>query len=210
MNKTVLLFSTILIISACQRTNDDWPDKRFERWLSYYDISIHDFKDTGTHEIPYRVEYPFMLTDAELHAGFFVYNPDSSLAIDLDSYHLVLERADDGSLYSPGREVDSEVTLIVFEESMRQRILFCGPSCVFEEAAFHPDGHAAIAGFTENKDGFQPSIWYVDHENHTISLMVSEKKYHPREIRYNYDERLHNIRFWFDPNASYDQLDIPM
>ncbi len=205
------LLICILMLAACKRTdNGDWPDERMQSWFSYYGIAMADFEKDSKHDIPYRVSSTFTLCDDDIYLPLYIFNADSTLAIDIDSYHLVLEKLYDGTLYSPGREVDREVGLIDIRKIVRKRILFCGTPCVFEEAAFHPDGNIVVAGFIENDEGFLPAMWSVDPDEYTVSLSVAAKTFNAREIDYISGKRLKHVRFWFEGHEIPEQLDIPL
>ncbi len=205
------LLICILILAACKRTdNGDWPDERMQSWFSYYDIASKDFKEESKHDIPYRVSSEFTLSDDDIYLPLYIFNNDSTFAIDIDSYHLVLDKLDDGTLYSPGREVDWEVGLIDLRKNVRKRILFCGTPCIFEEAAFHPNGNIVVAGFIENDKGYLPAMWSVDPEQYTVSLSIASELFNANEIHYISRKRLEHVRFWFEDYELPDQLDIPL
>lgn len=211
LNRLILVFFVFCMIVSCKRDKPaDWPDERLKAWLSYYNIGLDDFYETQKHDIPYRIVQPFHLSDNDLYASMYVYNADSTMAIDLDSYHLVIEQGEDEKLYSPGREVDMEVGLIDFEEQTRRRILFCGTPCIFEEAGFHPSGTVVISGFIENDRGYVPALWEVDPHKNTVSLSMASKTFHPKDILYIPKKRLQHIRFWFDPDNPPGHLDVPL
>lgn len=199
-----------MAVSCKQDRHDHWPCERLNAWLSYYNIILDDFDKIQQHEIPYRIVHPFQISEDDPYASLYVYNADSTMAIDLDSYHLVLERDERGDLYSPGREVDMEIGLIDFEEQTRRRILFCGTPCLFEEAGFHPNGTVVIAGFIEDDHGYAPALWEVDPHENTVSLSMASKSFRPGEILYIPKKRLKHIRFWFDPDNPPDHLDVPL
>lgn len=202
----------MIIMNACgsNEKEEAWPDQRLQRWLAYYDLSLDEFEKAGSFDRSYKVEYPYdPLTDT-LFASLYVYSADSLLAIDLDSYHSVLEVKDDGTIYYAGREPDMEVGLISFEEKIRKRMLFCGPVCIFEEAAFHPDGRIVVAGFSENEAGYRPSLWYIHRDLSAIRFYQAKTPFPTGKIRYISDKRLSHITFWFDHIDFIDQPDIPL
>ncbi len=211
LKSLALVFFVFCIFVSCKRDrSNDWPDERLNAWLSFYNIKLDDFDEIQKHEIPYRIVHPFHISDDDLYAPLYVYNADSTMAIDLDSYHLVLEQDANGYLFSPGREVDMEIGLIDFEEQTRRRILFCGTPCLFEEAGFHPSGTVVIAGFIEDEQGFVPAIWDVDPNQYTLSVSLASKSVHPKDILYIPKKRLQHIRFWFDPDNPPGHLDVPL
>lgn len=210
-SRLFLLTGLLLVaVVACKSpTRDQQVDPRIQEWLTHYNIDIQDFNSGTTHEIPYRVTREFRISEDDLYASLYIFNADSSMAIDLDSYHLVLEVKEDGRLFSPGREVDMEVGLIDLEQSIRKRMLFCGTPCVFEEAGFHPEGQISVAGFTENDEGFVPALWEIDPKKYTVRLSVAHKVFTANEIRYTSEKRLRHIEFWFEKEPAI-QTDIPL
>lgn len=206
------LWMMIIIMYACGQTDkeEEWPDQRLQRWLTYYDLSLDEFEKVGRFERSYKVEHPYEPLTDNLFASLYIYSADSLLAIDLDSYHSVLEVKDDGTLFYAGREPDMEVGLINFDEGIRKRILFCGPVCMFEEAAFHPDGRIVVAGFSENDAGYKPALWFVDQKNSAVTFYQAKKPFPTKKIRYISDKRLSHIEFWFDHIDFIDQPDIPL
>ncbi len=208
----LVIFAFGMTVSCKRDKPDDWPDTRLNAWLSYYMLELEDFEKIQKHEIPYRIVQPFRSGDDDLYASLYVYNADSTMAIDLDSYHLVIEQDKHGVLYSPGREVDTEIGLIDFEAQTRRRILFCGTPCIFEEAGFHPSGTIVIAGFIEDEDdhGYAPALWEVDLQQNTVSFSTVSKSLHPKSILYIPNKRLQHVRFWFDPDDPPEHLDVPL
>ncbi len=198
MRKYILVLFILLLVFSCRQTDPGWPDERLQNWLDYYGLELRDFAPGDRFDRPYRVEQPYQASDDDLFADLYVYSPDSTQAIDLDSYHLVLEVKDDGSLFSPGREADMEVGLIDLEKGIRKRLLFCGPPCIFEEATFHPDGHVVVAGFIENDNGFHPALWTITTENAFVELRQAPDLVNPENIKYISGQRLPHIRFWFE------------
>ena len=208
---TMIVIFAMLPMLACAPRNEApdpppeadkeeaWPDRRMDRWLSYYGFDAEEFTDSATYAKPYRLaQQAFEFSANENFADLFVFNSDSTRAIDLDSYHLVLEKDQEGRLYTPGRSPDMEVGLIDLKESKRQRLLFCGPACLFEEGTFHPDGHIVIAGFSQNGEGYLPTIWVVDPEADSLQVKNIPVAYDPAKINYLPDVRLKHIRFWHD------------
>ncbi len=176
-----------------------WPDRRMDRWLSYYGFDAEEFTDSATYAKPYRLaKQTFELTGDDPFADLYVFNSDSTLAIDLDSYHLVLEKDQQGMLFTPGRSPDMEIGLIDLAESKRERLLFCGPACLFEEGSFHPSGHIVIAGFSQNDKGYLPTIWVVDPKADSLQVKNIPEAYNPAKINYLPDVRLKHVRFYND------------
>jgi len=179
-----------------------WPDQRMDRWLSYYGFEKEEFTDSATYAKPYRLEkQTFDFSREDPFSELYVFNSDSTLAIDLDSYHLVLEKDQQGMLFTPGRSPDMEIGLIDLAESKRERLLFCGPACLFEEGSFHPRGHIVIAGFSQNGEGYLPTIWIVDPAADSLRVKNIPEPYKPEKINYLPDVRLKHIRFYNDDGS---------
>ncbi len=213
--KIILAVILLLILQACgpPEAKNDWPDRRLNKWLDYYELAYDGFDKTYRFERSYDVTYEYKIENDNLYSAFYVYNADSTKAIDLDSYHLALEKQDDGTLYSRGREPDMEVALIRFEEGERIRMLFCGTPCVFEEATFDPEGRLVVAGHVENANGYKPVMWVMSPtetyvEQH-IYLRYEELIHPAQEILYIPDIRLSEIVFWHEDKKPFG-LDIPL
>lgn len=213
MRKTVgiIFVFVILTIQACgprPETTDSSPDdepgkspsdQRMERWLDYYGFKQEEFTDSATYAQPYRLEkQSFRINPEDPFTDLFIYNADSTLAIDLDSYHLIIEKDQEGRLFSPGRGADMEIGLIDLTENSRERLLFCGPACLFEEGSFQPGGEIAITGFSQNGEGYLPTIWQIDPGTDSLKVKNIPEAYNPEKINYLPDVRLSHIRFRHD------------
>ncbi len=207
--KKISLLLCVLLIFSCKREAEKQPDERIQGWLDYYDLSLNDFTEVDQQVIPYRLQQEYDPKAHDIYATFLVYSKDSLQAIDLDSYHLMLKKMEDGSYYSAGRDVDMEVSLIDFEKSIRTRLLFCGPACLFEEASFSPEGRITITGFADDNQGFTPFMWNIDPVSFTVSLSTAHETFLPSKIRYVHDIRLDSVIFRFDAE-DYDQVDVPL
>ena len=205
---SIILISMLLMLQACgprpeasdpstsEEAGKSWPDQRMERWLDYYGFDQEDFTDSATYARPYRLEkQPFEINREDPFSALFVFNSDSTLAIDLDSYHLVLEEDSEGGLIFQGRGADMEIGLIDLKNHTRERLLFCGPACLFEEGSFHPDGHIAISGFSDNGQGYSPTIWNIHPEKDSLEVFSLPGTYDPASITYLPDVRLKHIHF---------------
>ena len=207
--KNILLLLCILLIVSCKRDTGQHTEMRIQRWLDYYDLTLNDFEEVGNQTIPYQLQQEYSAQELEIFVPFFVYNPDSTKAIDLDSYHLVLEKLENGKLYASGRDVDMEAGLIDFEKSIRTRLLFCGPACLFEEGSFPQEGIITITGFADDGMGYTPVIWEIDPITLSLTLSASSQIFEAQEIRYTQDVRLDNVIFARDPD-DFDHLDVPL
>ncbi len=214
--RKVLYLLTFLTWQACGPAEDphEWAEKGLGDWLDYYELDFEGFEKAHRFDRPYEVTYDYGGTEDDLYSDFYIYNADSTKAIDLDSYHLHIAKRDDGTYYSKGREPDMEVGLIDFASKIKRRVLFCGTPCIFEEATFDPEGNIVIAGHVENDKGFKPVLWIMSlkepfleqHEYAADRQLI----HHPREIRYISDIRLSEVSFWHEDEEPFENLDVPL
>ncbi len=199
---------SVFFVFACGRQCEEsfYTGERIQAWMDHYGLTTDHFQAAERFDRHYSLEQAFEEGDRALYTDLFVYSADSALAIDLDSYHLVLEDTPYG-LFSPGREVDMEVGLIDFERGVRSRLLFCGTPCLFEEAGFHPDGHILVAGFVENEQGWHPCIWKTSRKEAFIEQRLAQQTIPVEDLDYIHRVRLPHIRFWFEDITSENRPD---
>jgi len=207
--KKISLVLCVLLIISCKRDTTQQPDERIQRWLDYYGLTLSDFDEDDQQAIPYRIRQDFDSDDFELYKSLFIYSPDSTKAIDLDSYHLELKMLQDGKLFTSGRDVDMEAGFVDFEKSVRTRLLFCGPACLFEEASFSPEGMITITGFADDGMGYAPVIWEIDPISLSVKLSSAPQVFEASKIRYVHEVRLDHVIFALDPD-DFHHLDVPL
>ncbi|WP_209331690.1 hypothetical protein [Lunatimonas salinarum] len=97
---------------------------------------------------------PLAGTESNLES-FQLSNPEGFGVIDIYDYKV---RIDDGGevLYEP----DAEVTYYK-ANGMRERLLFIGPSGLFEDAVWINGQTLLVAGYFEGDQGFSPMLWLV-------------------------------------------------
>lgn len=118
--------------------------------------------------------------------AYFIYNPDSSLAIDLYSYnHFQKEKQGITVLEMAGP--DSEVALVDFNKKTRQRILFTGPAISLLDAKWTAAKEILLAGAEQIDDEkIKPLLWRI---NLADSHMVSFSYHDTLQAKvYNYVE----------------------
>jgi len=130
------IFCSSLIVNFSSQNDNVSNSKRMNRWLDYYGISADSFADTLKNENQsfYVIDYNPLDKSLEIYNEFFIYSPDSSYYIDLDSYSLMLEKNQNGELFTIGTEIDMQAALVSFKENSKLTILFCGTACWPEEA----------------------------------------------------------------------------
>jgi len=134
-------------------------------------MKIESFIDTTIIENAKQFEYVYENFEEpnELFNEFFIYSPDSLCYLDLDSYSLILKKANDNSLIVSGTDVDSEVGLVKIKEKQKLRIHFCGTVCWVEEAEWTDNENIKLFGFSKITEIEVPTIW-------TYNLKTKEKK----------------------------------
>lgn len=193
----------LVIMAGCKsqspkETADD-PGERLTRWYTYYGIDADDMKETGQFQNPQLPPVPFFLAESCPYNDLLVFTPDSGFALDLDSYHLVLEKRADGQLHAMGREADMEIAVISIKGNTRQRVLFCGTPCLFEEGEILPDGRIVITGFSEYENTYRPTRWVISSDHSLVTMAMVERAVSPDKITYISDVRLSHIHFRFAP-----------
>jgi hypothetical protein len=101
-------------------------------------------------------------------ADFQIRHPYNKGAVDIYHYKLHIDEASRVSF-----EPDSEV-IFYRESGMRERLLFMGPSGLFEDAVWIDGEHLLVAGYFENESGFSPMAWLLSIEDSSYLLFESE------------------------------------
>jgi hypothetical protein len=171
---------------------EDSDLNKLDMWLMYHDLSRTDFDTLEEDTARFIVMKYEDHQDLELYREFFIFSPDSTKYIDLDSYSLVFERVD-GALHFMGSGPDTEVAVVNLVDSTRKRILFCGPSCIPEDASWLGNNKITIFGLSDpTGNQFLPFIHIYDLNKKTVARYVSDK---PGKAPNSYIEevRLSNI-----------------
>ncbi len=113
-----------------------------------------------------QLEWPeenYIVSGSPFHP-YLLPNPEGKGVVDIYSYKIVYPE-NGGPFLNP----DSEV--IYFKENgMRERLLFMGPSGIFEDAVWVSSDHLLVAGFFEAEAGITPKIWLIDTEDYKLSV----------------------------------------
>lgn len=172
---TVYFLALVLLFLSCEKKTGEkeqtWSVASLRdhpqavKWLDHYGLSPDDFRDTisATHPELLSADWHNPAEMMEIYGDLFIYSPDSTMIIDLHSYSTVFEKTDDNSLIYLGSEPDIEVALVHLTDTSRLRILFCGPACVPEEAAWTRDSVIHVFGHADpDGQGYIPVIWSFD------------------------------------------------
>lgn len=113
-----------------------------------------------------QLEWPeenYIVSGSPFHP-YLLANPEGKGQVDIYSYKIVYPESG-GPFLNP----DSEV--IYFKNNgMRERLLFMGPSGIFEDAVWVSSDHLLVAGFFESDAGITPKIWLIDTEDYKLTV----------------------------------------
>jgi hypothetical protein len=104
-------------------------------------------------------------------------HPEGNGTMDIYSYKV---EAQDG-LEKPFLNPDSEVVWYR-QDGMKERLLFMGPSGMFEDGLWLNAGEFLVMGYFQEEEGFRAMMWIIDVVNHRFSqfrLSKVVKDYQP-------------------------------
>ncbi len=90
-------------------------------------------------------------------------HPEGNGTIDIYSYKVEAQESLDRPFLNP----DSEV-IWYRSDGMKERLLFMGPSGVFEEGMWLNATEFMVMGFFQEEEGFRPMIWILNIGNHVF------------------------------------------
>ena len=97
-------------------------------------------------------------------------HPEGNGTIDIYSYKV---EAQEG-LEKPFLNPDSEV-IWFREDGMKERLLFMGPSGMFEDGIWMNAGEFLVLGYFNEEEGYIPMAWVIDIENHAFKQFKLDK-----------------------------------
>lgn len=174
MIKGLLVISFTFVTLALQGQNIKATK---ENWLKFHDL--HEYKFSI---IDPAVERKLMSQKIDVGAdylkqfeSFFMYSPDSSHYIDMDSYNLILEKDSVGTVICKGKALDAEVKLVSLVDSMGTRLLFYGSAGYYETAFWLNDSVIEVFGWENylEEGALVPVIHHIDVKN----ALFSSKRY---------------------------------
>lgn len=166
--KKLLLFSTVAFYISCSNNADttaepfdttllELPSEEvaatpafqssFASVYAYLKTQDSSFASTkfelsGNNNLDTSIKNPIKVDQLKAFYPCFIFNTDSSMAIDLYSYNYTITPA--GKLEESGP--DTEVGLVDFKNNTRRRIFFSGPAAIIVDAAWEKDGKIILAG----------------------------------------------------------------
>ncbi|MFL0681655.1 MAG: hypothetical protein ACJLTB_00280 [Algoriphagus aquaeductus] len=104
-------------------------------------------------------------------------HPEGDGVMDIYSYKVEAQEGLDRPFLNP----DSEV-IWYRSDGMKERLLFIGPSGMFEEGLWLSPVEFLVLGYFEEDEGFRPMVWMINTEKHQLSqfkLNKTAEKYLP-------------------------------
>ncbi|MEB2777158.1 hypothetical protein SYJ56_17720 [Algoriphagus sp. D3-2-R+10] len=97
-------------------------------------------------------------------------HPTGNGTIDIYSYKIEAQETIDYPFLNP----DSEVVWYK-EDGMKERLLFMGPSGMFEDGMWLNEREFLVFGFFQEESGYRPMAWLINVENHMLRQFQFDK-----------------------------------
>ena len=146
--------------------------QKLKDWSSYWKkkgAEIHSFRLEQEH-VYEPLEWPgenVIMGDSPLEE-YQIPHPAGEGVVDIYGYKLVLTEDQEW-----GFNPDSEV-VYYRSDGMRERLLFMGPSGVFEDAVWVTEDHLLVSGHIQKEDGYVPVLWLIVPEAHKYAVFESD------------------------------------
>ena len=140
--------------------------QKLNAWIDFWSSKGANFHpknfDLNQEHVYEVVEWPGKNILGEDHPlkSYQFPNPVSKGVVDIYDYKLVVGE-DKKVDYNPDAEVVYYKT-----NGMRERLLFIGPSGMFEDAVWISESHLLVSGHIQNELGFAPVVWLIIPEEH--------------------------------------------
>lgn len=115
-------------------------------------------------------------------------HPEGNGTIDIYSYKVEAQE----NLSDPFLNPDSEV-IWYRADGMKERLLFMGPSGMFEEGIWLSPGEFLVLGYFQDDDGYRPMAWMIDLDNHVFSQFRLDKQAPDYQPESYLDQKLKSI-----------------
>ncbi|WP_282126601.1 hypothetical protein [Marinifilum flexuosum] len=190
-----ILFILMLTLTSMSLCHKDLSE--YGKWLKYYNLQHEYFEEVGE-DLEFDLnwaKYDLNSEGIKLYEPFFIYSPDSTYYLDLDTYSLSIETKD-GKLISYGSGVDMKVQVVRLSDSKSLTVLFCGSTCIPETAIWISNSNLEILGFTaDEQGGMVPTKWEVELESGRFKELQMDTVLNLTDAFYYEKERLKNIEF---------------
>lgn len=145
-------------------------------WKLHWASKIGDFKSSDFRYILTDSIFPMEMPEKnpiQISDPLFPYqfvHPKGIGTIDIYSYKIEIPENLDDPYYNP----DSEV-IWYREDGMRERLLFMGPSGLFEEGSWLNEDEFLVFGFLQDEKGFRPMAWILNVKKYVMKQFQLEK-----------------------------------
>lgn len=154
--------------------------QKLDEWADYWKKKGADIRgfELAQEHVYEPLEWPGenVFSEESPLKNYQIPHPAAGGVVDIYSYKLVFTE-DGGISFNP----DSEV-VYYRSDGMRERLLFIGPSGIFEDAVWVTEDHLLVSGHLQKEDGFVPVVWLVNLEAHKYAVYESNfsaKEYAP-------------------------------
>jgi hypothetical protein len=188
--KKLLIVATTFLLFACNNASDTSKESQdtattaeteesiepseveqakisFPQLFSFYESEDSSFTegkfDVGIMD-SMNITAPQPLNEEELkpYYPYLVYTKDSSKAIDLYSYNVMLSNRN-GKTVGQAAGPDTEIAVIDFRNKTRQRIFYAGPSFVIHDGQWIDNKTLSLVGGEVIDDNrISPFVWMID------------------------------------------------
>ncbi|GAA0879948.1 hypothetical protein GCM10009119_29180 [Algoriphagus jejuensis] len=135
-----------------------WSEKIGNFDASFFDLVFTDSIDAM--EMPEK--NPILEGDPLF--PYQIPHPEGNGTMDIYSYKVEAQESLDHPFLNP----DSEVIWYRLD-GMRERLLFMGPSGMFEDGLWLTSQDFLVLGYLQEEAGFRPMVWLIDLETHRFS-----------------------------------------
>ena len=147
--------------------------QKLNKWVDHWEARGADFSVvnfTPDREVNYEViEWPGEnpLDNDHPLRRYQIPHPETGEVVDIYNYKMVI--GDSGEVdFNPDAEV------VYFKANgMRERLLFMGPSGLFEDAVWIDEKHLLVTGYFQKESGYVPVVWLISPERHTHLIYES-------------------------------------
>ncbi|PHN04870.1 hypothetical protein [Flavilitoribacter nigricans] len=154
------------------------PEARnqLESWFNFYAPHIEDwrlsaFSLSNRWKIDSLLEVPFadIFPLKDRPDNWMIYAPGGRFNLDIYARDVIMQKNDDGTQTIYGMSPDSEAAIEDLDRGIRQRLLFCGTPCRFEDGYWEDAQTVVIAGLHQGDEQFfHPTIWRIKLDELTV------------------------------------------
>lgn len=103
--------------------------------------------------------------------NYFIYNQDSSLALDLYSYNYIITQRNGKNRLEEGGP-DTEAAVLDFKNGTRRRVFFGGPAHTLWDAKWIKPDTLLLIGAESHNDKIIPTIWQVNLKDTSMQVFA--------------------------------------